>query len=91
MIEKRHKTIEVEVGICDVCHKEIEFTDEHPERYISKCFICGKDVCNDCVKVVDFNPDYVNRLSGVIFKMCKDCYSSVTLDELEQRNAEDNE
>lgn len=55
MIKKITKTIE---GLCDDCGKIIYSTEWDKKR----CFYCGKDLCEDCLK--SWTDDYEKKLSS---------------------------
>jgi hypothetical protein len=58
MIKKITKTIEEEQCLCDDCGKIIYSTEWDKKR----CFYCGKDLCEDCLK--SWTDDYEKKLSS---------------------------
>jgi DNA-directed RNA polymerase subunit RPC12/RpoP len=64
---------EIEVGVCDICGKEI--TDED-EDTLADCVVCGKEVCeNDTGETTD---------DGILCKICNKKYEFDTDEDGEQ-------
>jgi len=62
-IKKTIETTEYEI-YCDICNSLIEYKPYHSYQ----CYVCGRDVCNDC-KVYDYIVSYDDTVTYC--KICK--------------------
>lgn len=71
MQKKVTRTIEEVINLCDSCGEEI-----NKDGLVSRCFICNKDICEDCRNVISIN--------SWTF-LCSECKKSLTIQQVKDK------